>query len=122
CMAGLVTAVDVGACAGFTVLVSGLAIAEDCDIANRLTIRIPALMKCLDLVSVGLLESFEADEGGGQREEGCEGVGAAFVAQRQAAVAGEPGHGAFDDPPVAAEALLGLDILACQPRPDFPVS
>lgn len=76
----------------------------------------------LERVSVGLLESFEADEGGGQREEGCEGVGAAFVAQRQAAVAGEPGHGAFDDPPVAAEALLGLDILACQPRPDSPVS
>src|SRR5690606_40750333 len=76
----------------------------------------------LERVSIGLLESFEADEGGGQREEGCEGVGAAFVAQRQAAVAGEPGHGAFDDPPVAAEALLGLDILACQPRPDSPVS
>src|SRR5690606_7602067 len=46
----------------------------------------------LERVSIGLLESFEADEGGGQREEGCEGVGAAFVAQRQAAVAGEIGR------------------------------
>src|SRR5690606_24923845 len=74
------------------------------------SLRLQPVVAVLELVSVGLLESFEADEGGGQREEGCEGVGAAFVAQRRAAVAGEPGHGAFDDPPVAAEALLGLDI------------
>lgn len=38
--------------------------------------------------------------------------GFAFVAAVEAAGAGEPGHGAFDRPPVSSESLRGLDALA----------
>ncbi|OKJ87529.1 hypothetical protein AMK33_38090 [Streptomyces sp. CB02400] len=39
-------------------------------------------------------------------------VGLAFVASVKASTAGEPGHGAFDGPAVAAQPLRGLDTLA----------
>lgn len=39
-------------------------------------------------------------------------LGLAFVAAVQASAAGQPGHGSFDDPAVAAEPDGGLDLLA----------
>lgn len=58
----------------------------------------------------GLLErltepSFDesgADEGGGEVVEGLADVGAAFVADGEAAEAGEPGQDALDDPTMPA--------------------
>jgi hypothetical protein len=67
----------------------------------------------LELVSCGELAEFlVAGEGGSEGEEGEEVFGFAFVAQGEAAVSGEPGHGAFDDPAVPAEFLAGLDAFA----------
>lgn len=57
-------------------------------------------------------ESAVADEGAGDAGEGEEVVGLAFVASVEAAAAGEPGHGAFHGPAVAAQPLRGLDSLA----------
>ena len=44
--------------------------------------------------------------------KGQEVVGFAFVAAVQASTSGEPGHGAFDGPTVAAEPLRSLDASA----------
>ena len=44
-----------------------------------------------------------ADQAAGEGEEGFVHVGVAVVADGEAAVAVEPGEGAFDDPAVAAE-------------------
>lgn len=52
-----------------------------------------------------------ADEGCGYADEGEEVVRLAFVATAKSAAAGEPGHGSFDDPSVAAQPLGGLDAL-----------
>ena len=41
-----------------------------------------------------------------------------FVADGQAAVPGEPGDGAFDFPPVSAEAVCGVDAAAGDARDD----
>ena len=50
-----------------------------------------------------------ADQAAGEGEEGFVHVGVAVVEDGEAAVAVEPGTGAFDDPAVAAEsgAVLG---------------
>ena len=61
------------------------------------------LSKRLEVISFG--ESAVADEGAGDAGEGEEVVGFAFVAAVEAAAAGEPGHGAFDGPAVAAQSL-----------------
>jgi len=53
-----------------------------------------------------------ADEAAGDGEEGFVDVGAAFVAQAQAAVLVEPGDGAFDDPALSAEAGAVRAVLA----------
>ena len=50
--------------------------------------------------------------------EGQEVVGFAFVAAVQASASGEPGHGAFDGPTVAAEPLRSLDASAGDAVPD----
>lgn len=63
---------------------------------------VQALAAELELISFG--ES-SADEGAGDAGEGEEVVGFAFVAAVEAAAAGEPGHGAFDGPAVAAQSL-----------------
>ena len=57
-------------------------------------------------------ESFVAAEGCGETEEGQVVAGMAFVAGAESAVAGQPGHGAFDDPSSAAQPFAGLDALA----------
>ena len=44
-----------------------------------------------------------ADEAAGEAEEGLVDVGAAFVADAEAAVLVEPGEGSFDDPALAPE-------------------
>ncbi len=67
----------------------------------------PDLGPRLEVISFG--ESAVADEGAGGAGEGVEVVGFAFV---ETAAAGEPGHGAFDGPAVAAESLRGLDTLS----------
>ena len=57
------------------------------------------------------MELLVAGERGGEGEEGGEVGALAFVADAQAAVAEEPGDGAFDLPAVPAEAFLSvLDI------------
>lgn len=53
-----------------------------------------------------------ADEGCGYADEGEEVFGLALVTAVEPTAAGEPGHGPFDDPPVAAQSLRGLDSLA----------
>ena len=45
-------------------------------------------------------------------------VGVALVADGEAAVAGEPGDGAFDLPAVSAEAVAGVDAAAGDARDD----
>jgi hypothetical protein len=45
-------------------------------------------------------------------------VGFAFVAEGQPAVAGQPGDGPLDLPPVTAQALTGLDAAPGDPRGD----
>ncbi len=57
-------------------------------------------------------ESAVADEGCGYADEGEEVFGLALVAAVEPTAAGEPGHGPFDDPPVAAQSLRGLDSFA----------
>lgn len=54
----------------------------------------------------------EADAQGRYANESKEMLGLAFVAAVQASAAGQPGHGSFDDPTVAAEPGGGLDSLA----------
>ena len=49
------------------------------------------------------MELFEADEAGAELEEGLVDVGAAFIADAQAAVLVQPGDRALDDPALAAE-------------------
>lgn len=63
--------------------------------------------RLLDVISFG--ESAVADEGAGDASEGEEVFGFAFVAAVEAAAAGEPGHGPFYGPAVAAQPLRGLD-------------
>jgi hypothetical protein len=63
----------------------------------------------LDVISIG--ESAVADEGAGNAREGEEVLGFALVASMESAAAGEPGHGAFNGPAVAAQSLRGLDSL-----------
>src|SRR5690606_6860933 len=53
-------------------------------------------------------------------EEAFEGIGAAFVADGQASVTGQPGDAAFDDPAVAAQFLAGLDADASQAGHNSP--
>jgi len=60
-----------------------------------------------EVVSFG--ESAVADEGAGDACEGQEVVGLAFVSAVEAAAAGEPGHGSFDDPSVTSQVGRGLD-------------
>jgi hypothetical protein len=43
-------------------------------------------------------------------------VGATFIAYRQAAIAIEPGEGAFDDPAMTAQALTRFDAASSDPR------
>ncbi len=62
-----------------------------------------------------------AEDAARQREEGLVGVLAPLVAGRQAAVAGEPGEGALDDPAVAAEAVGPLDAAAGDAGLDAPL-
>ena len=64
----------------------------------------------LEVISFG--ESAVADEGAGDAGEGEEVLGFALVASVETSTPGEPGHGAFDGPAVAAQSLRGLDSLA----------
>jgi hypothetical protein len=50
-----------------------------------------------------------ADECRGDGDEGKEVFGLAFVATVESAAAGEPGHGAFDNPAVSSEAFGAVD-------------
>jgi hypothetical protein len=50
-----------------------------------------------------LPKSAVVDEAGGDRGEGQEVLGLAFVAAVESAAAGHPGHGAFNDPAVTAQ-------------------
>jgi hypothetical protein len=59
-----------------------------------------------------LAEFFVAGESGSEGEEGEEVGSFAFVAQGQAPISAQPGHGSFDDPAVPAEFLVALDALA----------
>jgi hypothetical protein len=70
----------------------------------------------LERVSCG--EFLVAGDRRGEGEECGEQVGVAFVADGEAAVAGEPGDGAFDLPAVSAEALVGVDAAAGDARGD----
>lgn len=54
--------------------------------------------------------------------EGGEDVGAALVADGEAAEAGKPSQGALDDPTVSAQALAALDAAAGDARNDGPPS
>jgi hypothetical protein len=58
----------------------------------------------LECVSKLPLQVAPGDEGAAEREEGFVDVRAAFVAQREAAEAMQPGQGAFDNPADDAEA------------------
>ena len=51
----------------------------------------------------------EADQGAGECCEGEMDVGSALISDGQAAVAGQPGEGAFHDPAVSAEVAAALD-------------
>ncbi len=53
-----------------------------------------------------------ADERGSKVDKGCEQVPVAFVAYGRASVSGAPGEGAFDIPPVAAQAGGVVDAAA----------
>ena len=66
----------------------------------------------LERLSNPRLEGIEADEAAAEGEEGLVAVGAALIADGQAAVAVEPGEGPLDDPAVAAQALARIDPLA----------
>ena len=59
-----------------------------------------------------------ADQAAGEGEEGFVHVGVAVVADGEAAVAVEPGKGAFDDPAVAAESGGVLALAAGDERCD----
>lgn len=59
-----------------------------------------------------------ADEGRGDTREGEEVIGLALVSPVQATAAGQPGHRAFQDPAMAAQALGGLDAAAGNPWHD----
>jgi len=65
-----------------------------------------------------VLESFEADQAAGEVEQCLVGVGAAVVADVEAAVLVEPGGGAFDDPAPAAEPGAVHGCSACDQRCD----
>src|SRR5947209_3506740 len=68
------------------------------------------------------VEQLPADEGGGQREEGLMQGVVAVVAHQQAAVAVQPGEGAFNDPPIAPQFLAGLDAASGNARDDVPLA
>jgi hypothetical protein len=57
-------------------------------------------------------ELLVAGDGSREGEEGQEVAGVTFVAQGQPPVAGQPGERSFDDPPVPAELVTGLDAFA----------
>ena len=57
-----------------------------------------------------------ADEGCGNTREGEEVLSLALISPVQATAAGKPGHRAFHDPAMAAQALAGLDATAGDPR------
>ena len=59
-----------------------------------------------------------ADEGCGNTREGEEVLSLALISPVQATAAGKPGHRAFHDPSMAAQALGGLDAAAGDPRHD----
>jgi hypothetical protein len=59
-----------------------------------------------------------ADQAAGEGEEGFVHVGVAVVADGEAAVAVEPGEGAFDDPAVGAESGAVLALAAGDERFD----
>lgn len=59
-----------------------------------------------------------ADEGRGYADEGEEMFCLALVAAVEPAAADEPGHGPFDNPPVASQPLRGLDAAAGGAVPD----
>jgi len=60
----------------------------------------------------------EADQGAGERRERHVDVDAALIPDGQAAVAGEPGEGALDNPAVSSEMGAALDPAACDARGD----
>src|SRR5215216_7954445 len=70
----------------------------------------------------GTLEVVPADERATEGKERLVDVVAALVADRQAAVAVQPGQRALHDPAVAAQALLGLDPLPRDPNLDVPTA
>jgi hypothetical protein len=63
-----------------------------CGTCGKLTIQ----ANCLECVSILFLQVAPGDEGAAEREKGFVDVRAAFVAQREAAEAMQPGQGAFD--------------------------
>ncbi len=87
---------------------------------RRLLSRCQSIINALERVSLGLFELLEAGQCGGEGEEAFEGIGAAFVADGQASVTGQPGDAAFDDPAVAAQFLAGLDADASQAGHNSP--
>ena len=63
-------------------------------------------------------EAAQTDEGAGDAGEGEEVFGLAFVAAMEAAAAGQPRDGPFNDPTVAAQPLGAVPSLAGDPVPD----
>lgn len=59
-----------------------------------------------------------ADQGCWEAGEGVDGGGGAVVAQGETLVGQQPGHGALDDPAVAAELFAGVDAAAGDPGGD----
>jgi hypothetical protein len=68
------------------------------------------------------LDEVQADEAGGEVVEGKMDVGAAFVADGEAAVATEPGQRPLHDPAVAAQASAALDASSGDAREDAPAA
>ena len=58
----------------------------------------------------------------GEGEESAVVAGLAFVADGESAVAEQPGDGAFDDPAVSAESIVGLDALTRDADADVAVA
>jgi hypothetical protein len=72
----------------------------------------------LEHVSFG--EFLEAGQRSGELEKGSKVLTVTFVAHRQPAIAAQPSQGAFDLPPVTAEAFAAVDAAAGDPRNDAP--
>src|SRR5690606_11076354 len=72
----------------------------------------------LEHVSFG--EFLEAGQRSGELEKGSKVLTVTFVAHRQPAIAAQPSQGAFDLPPVTAEAFAAVDAATGDPRNDAP--